>query len=296
MNFISKQARADKRLLEDSCSEAASLLGAARETAPPQLRERIGRIETYLNRLEIPNNNHGRIELSRRQIAREALPMMTLRRDHEVMVFGDSSVYMGGEQQSNHSDWLKTYEVAVDPDVLVRNAIAEIRQKTFSAGRIVSDPSRKASGELTVDAMAVMPKTTVDVPTRNWGPIAYELRMNPGVTVFKHAFLPGRDPLELILLHELAHVQQIIDEPAMATFDSDHSLRHRYTIAEIDAYRFVYDVMRRAYQSSVSRWAGNESLKTLPAAKDGLLMDELTEGLPFDEIPNLVLDDVAKIF
>ena len=54
--------------------------------------------------------------------------------------------------------------------------------------------------------------------------------------------------------------------------------------------------MRRAYQSSVSRWAGNESLKTLPAAKDGLLMDELTEGLPFDEIPNLVLDDVAKIF
>lgn len=106
MNFISRKSRADRALLDDSCSEAKSLFDAARETAPPSLRDRINRLETYLHRLETPATRHGKVELSRRQRSREVLPTV-FRRDDKLMIIGDSAVYMGEEQQSNYSNWLK---------------------------------------------------------------------------------------------------------------------------------------------------------------------------------------------
>ncbi len=295
MNFISKQARADKRLLDNSCQETKDLLDAARETAPPQLVERMGQIETYLGRLEIPNNNHGSIELSRGQRSREVIPTLFHLASGHVII-GESAIYMGDEQQSNHSEWLANYEVTVDPSQLVRGAIKDIRQKRFDAGRILVDPSRRGHGSSTVDAITVEPHTEVDASTRSWGLVTYELRTNPGIAVFKNAFSKGRDPLGLTLLHELAHTQQIIDQPAIAGFDSDYSTPHRHALAEVDAYRLVYHTMRYAYESSSSCYSGDESFMQLPAARDGVHIEELTEGLPFDEIPTLVLNDIVKIF
>ena len=94
MNFISKQSRVDRSLLDNGCSEAADLLAAARETAPPPLQNRLNRLEAYLYRLEIPNNRHGEVELSRSQRSKEVLPTV-FQRDSALMIIGESAIYMG---------------------------------------------------------------------------------------------------------------------------------------------------------------------------------------------------------
>lgn len=191
---------------------------------------------------------------------------------------------------------VEKYEVTVDPNVLAKDAMAEIRRNTFGAGRIFSDPSRKELSGGVFDAMTIGPSIPAEAPTRSWGRLSYRFRANPGIVVFGNAFTKGRDPLSLTLLHELAHVQQIIDQPAAAAFDSEYSAEHQHAIHEIDAYRLVYHTMRHAYISSSPRWSGNESLKQLPAARDGFYLEIITKGLPVDRISASTLDDIAERF
>ena len=174
--------------------------------------------------------------------------------------------------------------------------MAEMRRKTFDTGRIFFDPSRKESEGSMFDAMVVGPNISAEASTRSWGWLAYRFTVNPGIAVFKNAFREGRDPLGLTLLHELVHVQQTIDRPAVAAFDSEHSIQHQHAINELDAYRLVYNVMCHAYESSSPRWSSNESLKRLPAARDGVYLEKITRGLPIDQIPADVLDDINERF
>lgn len=296
MNFISKQSRRDRLLLDNACSDAADLLVAARETAPLPLQDRIDHLDRHLRRLEIPNIKHGRmIELSRSQRSREALPIV-FQHDAGLMMVGDSAVYIGDEQQRNHADWLKWQGVEISPTLLAEEAIANIRKKTLGVGRVFFDPSRKESDKGVFDAMTVQPGSQLETVMDGWGRFIYHLGTNPIVAVFNNALSKGRDPLGLTILHEVVHAQQIIDQPATTQYDLDNSLDHKYAIFEIDAYRLVYDVMRQAYKSSSSYWGGNDDMKRLPAARDGLYIENITKGLPITRIPTDVLDEVAKKF
>lgn len=297
MNFISKQSRRDRLLLDDGCSDASGLLAAAREVAPLPLQNRIDHLQRHINRLEIPNIKHGKIiELSRSQRSRQVLPIV-FQRDAGLMMVGDSAVYIGDEQQRNHADWLKWQGVEISPTLLAEEAIANIRQRTLSTGRIFFDPSRKEADKGVFDAMTVQPGAQLETAIDGWGRLIYHLGTNPIVAVFNNALTKGRDPLGLTILHEVVHVQQTIDQPAVTQFDLDNSsIDHKHAILEIDAYRLVYDAICQAYKSSSPYWGGNDDAKQLPAARDGLYIENITKGLPVTRIPGEVLDEIAKKF